>query len=151
MLRQSAAVDANMLGNNKRGEAAMRGEKEAKLRRHGGGGKGGPPKREKIKSVKMDSAAQVQAAAQALKQLRNLFSNDPAGMMELFREIDSSGDGLVSRTEFALAIRALGLNLPKPELGLLFRELDPDGSGEIEYHELRAALEGGGASEGGVA
>ena len=60
--------------------------------------------------------------------------------LEMTPASDESGDGLVSRSEFALACRALSLNLPKGELGLLFEALDPDGSGSIEYHELRAAL-----------
>ena len=77
-----------------------------------------------------------------LEQLRSLFAASPAQVMELFREIDASGDGLLDRTEFNLAIRALGLRLPKQELGLLFQQLDPDGSGEIEYHELKASLMG---------
>ena len=82
-------------------------------------------------------------AAQALSQLRVLFSESPAQVMDLFREIDTSGDGLVSRGEFGLAIRALGIHLPKDELARLFRELDPDRSNTIEYHELRASLCGG--------
>jgi Ca2+-binding EF-hand superfamily protein len=60
--------------------------------------------------------------------------------MQLFREIDESGDALISRREFSLAMRALSLNLPKSELTMLFQMLDPDGSNTIDYEELCAAL-----------
>jgi len=161
------AVDAAVLGNNVRGEAAARSEREANLRRTNtmkkgvanvaaaqrvkGAGRGGSKGGSKgsgggVPGVPggLDAGNAAACAAQALTQLRALFANDPSGMMELFREIDTSGDGLVSRSEFGLAIRALGLHLPKTEFALLFATLDPDGSGEIEYHELRAALESNG-------
>ena len=60
--------------------------------------------------------------------------------MQLFREIDESGDALISRRELSLAMRALSLNLPKSELIILFQTLDPDGSNSIDYEELCAAL-----------
>ena len=149
MLRQSVEVDAKMLGGVK-GAAALRGEKEAQLLRHDKGGKGakggGALKAAAAKSKKeLDAGAKAACAAQALAQLRELFAASPTQVMDLFREIDTSGDGLISRPEFALAIRALGLNLPKVELTQLFKLLDPDGSGEIEYSEMRSALMGGDA------
>jgi Ca2+-binding EF-hand superfamily protein len=70
-----------------------------------------------------------------------VFGAAPEKVMLLFKEIDTSGDGLVSRKEFALAMRALGLALPHRELRLLFESLDPDRSNSIDYAELREALE----------
>jgi hypothetical protein len=117
-LRQSVAVDAAVLGNNVRGEAAARSEREANLRRTNtmkkgvanvaaaqrvkGAGRGGSKGGSKgsgggVPGVPggLDVGTAAACAAQALTQLRALFANDPSGMMELFREIDTSGDGLV--------------------------------------------------------
>ena len=133
-LRQSAAVDAKMLGVH--GSVALRSEQDAQLKRTGAG-----RVRKGVGNVASGlDASKAARAAEVLDMLRNLFSSSPEKMMELFREIDESGDGLVSRQEFALACRALSLSLPKKELKMLFQTLDPDGSGSIEYHEMRGAL-----------
>ena len=133
-LRQSAVVDAKMLGVH--GSVALRSEQAAKLKRTGAGTRKG------VGNVasRLD-ASRAARASEVLDMLRSCFASSPEKMMELFREIDESGDGLVSRKEFALACRALSLSLPKSELNMLFETLDPDGSGSIEYHEMRAALE----------
>ena len=97
------------------------------------------------KGVLEDVAARVDlkadSANEVLALLRATFSKQPAKVMQLFREIDESGDGLISRKEFTLACRALSIVLPKREMMILFKTLDPDGSNSIEYGELRAALE----------
>ena len=78
------------------------------------------------------------SAGLTLAQLRGLFAGSPSQVLELFREIDESGDGIINRSEFTLAIRALGLSLPPEELKELFRLLDPDGSGTIDAREFTA-------------
>lgn len=137
MLRQSAAVDARVLGGVE-GQKALESERRARLTR------ASPNARRGVASVlgggELDAAKAARAAG-VVEQLRQLFAASPARMMDLFREIDESGDGLISRRELSLAMRALGLSLPKDELALLFKQLDPDGSNAIEYHELRAVLE----------
>ena len=128
MLRQSRAVDAKMLGGIA-GEVALKAEEGAMLKRQKRTGIDG--------NIKLEEA---RLAADVLQQLRGLFAGSPRMVMELFRDIDTSGDGLVSRSEFSLAMRALGLSLPKRELRLLFEELDPDGSNAIDFRELRDTL-----------
>ena len=142
MLRQSAAVDAKVLGGVA-GEKALQAERNAKLKRTSKNAREGVGK-----IAREFDPAKAARAAEVLAQLKQLFAASPSRMLELFREIDESGDGMVSRKEFALAMRALGLSLPKDELTLLFKQLDPDGSNTIEYHELRAVLEEGSSADG---
>ena len=76
------------------------------------------------KGVLEDVAARVDlkadSANEVLALLRATFSKQPAKVMQLFREIDQSGDGLISRKEFTLACRALSIVLPKREMMILF-------------------------------
>jgi Ca2+-binding EF-hand superfamily protein len=133
MLRQSAAVDARMVGGAK-GRVALKAEREAKLKRTKNERKG-------VNRLVALNPAKIVRGRELLAELKSLFSAMPADkLMDLFREIDQSGDGIIDQAEFNLAIRALGFSLPKDELKLLFRQLDPDSSGTIEYHELRQAL-----------
>lgn len=67
-----------------------------------------------------------------------------------FREWDTNGDGLIQRDEFHDAVRLLGFDaadVPNEAIDALFDELDADGSGECEYHELKQAIEGRPPSE----
>ena len=142
MLRQSAEVDSEMIGGVA-GHKALKGERAARLKRTSQGG--AQIKQPGGKGVLEDVAARVDlkadSANEVLALLRATFSKQPAKVMQLFREIDQSGDGLISRKEFTLACRALSIVLPKREMMILFKTLDPDGSNSIEYGELRAALE----------
>ena len=137
MLRQSAEVDAAMAGGAQ-GRVALDSEVKAKLKRTSapsGNRAGGAGTSILASDVKATLAREV------LDQLKAVFGAAPEKVMLLFKEIDTSGDGLVSRKEFALAMRALGLALPHRELRLLFESLDPDRSNSIDYAELREALE----------
>lgn len=58
----------------------------------------------------------------------------------LFRDIDTDGSGTLSVTEFAVAIKALGLRFPKAELRRILTAIDTNGSGQIDYLEFIAAF-----------
>ncbi|EOD21783.1 hypothetical protein EMIHUDRAFT_60191, partial [Emiliania huxleyi CCMP1516] len=63
-----------------------------------------------------------------------------ARVLDLFRALDRNEDGLVSRGELRSKLMGLGLQVSPHELNELFYALDPDGSGAIDYEELRRAL-----------
>ena len=91
---------------------------------------------EKVVTLPTDPA-KAQRAAEGLQVLRNaLATNGKQLVMDLFCEIDLSGDGRVSLPEFRLAMRALGMQLPKLQIAELFRLFDADRSGYIEFREL---------------
>merc|ERR1719409_2091616 len=59
---------------------------------------------------------------------------------EYFRQADQSGDGALSTEEVEKMIRRLGIQLSKDQLRDIFREVDKDQSGEIEFDEYCAMM-----------
>jgi len=66
-----------------------------------------------------------------------------ARVLDFFRQMDSNFDGCISEGEMGYALNALGLNASPKELKALFRALDPDGNGVVEFGELQRALKQG--------
>jgi len=75
------------------------------------------------------------------EQLKDVLTKNAGRVIDLFREWDADGDGVVSRKEFHKAMPALGLEVPKKEIDALFDTWDPDNSGSIEYSELKKLLQ----------
>ena len=58
-----------------------------------------------------------------------MLTQNAVRVVDLFREWDDNGDGLVSKKEFGKALRAIGVTAPKEEIDELFESFDVDGSG----------------------
>ena len=67
-------------------------------------------------------------------------------VIDLFREWDEDGDGVVTKKEFRKAMPLLGFDAPREMVDQLFDELDPDGGGAISTVELNKALRRGGGA-----
>jgi len=97
-----------------------------------------------IDLVTTRSAREEQRAETALaeqkKDLRTLLNEQGPKLFDLFREWDSDGNGGVDKYEFRKAVTALGYTPPKSQIDALFDSMDVDGSGVIEYDELKNAL-----------
>ena len=74
------------------------------------------------------------------EQLVNILVTHRARVLDLFREWDEDGDGLVDVCEFRAALSLLGYDAPKPDINALFRLFDSDASGAISFDELHRAL-----------
>ena len=62
-------------------------------------------------------------------------------VVDLFREWDADGNGVVTKAEFRKAMPLLGLkDVPKKDIDAVFDSFDPDGSGELEMKELEKLL-----------
>jgi Ca2+-binding EF-hand superfamily protein/predicted esterase len=64
-------------------------------------------------------------------------------LVDLFRAWDEDGNGKVDAYEFYKAIRALGFPVEESDTNLVFKSLDADGSGQLEYAELNEKLRAG--------
>ena len=63
--------------------------------------------------------------------------------MDLFREWDTDGSGIITAAEFERALTALGLDAPKGAVIALFDEFDADGDGHREVDRTRIRDAGG--------
>jgi len=81
---------------------------------------------------------------------------------ELFTKFDVDGSGTLSQMEFERMLRVLDTSITQQQVDALWRFVDADGNGQVELHELCAALRAaeleasdptswGGAAAGGAA
>ena len=75
-----------------------------------------------------------------LAQLSALMSRKKVQAITLFREMDVDKNGRLDRLEFRAAMGLLGLDAPAPMVDALFKKIDADGEGEIQYAELQQSL-----------
>ena len=92
-----------------------------------------------LAKVDIDEASDKSVA----EQLRTILSKNAVRVIDLFREWDEDGDGVVSKKEFRKAMPLLGLEVPKKEIDALFDSWDPDGSGSLTLKELDKKLRRG--------
>ena len=92
-----------------------------------------------LAKVDIDEASDKSVA----EQLRTILSKNAVRVIDLFREWDEDGDGVVSKKEFRKAMPLLGLEVPKKEIDALFESWDPDGSGRLELKEIEKQLRRG--------
>ena len=74
------------------------------------------------------------------EQLADALSSRWSRILDLFREWDADGTGLIDVKEFKKALTALGLDASDEEAAELFATFDRDGSGEVEFREFHRAL-----------
>lgn len=60
--------------------------------------------------------------------------------VDLFRQIDESGDGVVSPEEFRTGLESFGFSPSKNEFHELMKVLDRDGDGEVDFREFDKAI-----------
>ena len=70
---------------------------------------------------------------------------------DLCREADKNRDGKISRMEFRWLVRSLRFQASTSDVDAVFDTFDADGSGYLEYAELKAAVQHGGAGGAGDA
>ena len=77
----------------------------------------------------------------SIASMRDKLSSQASRVVDLFKQWDKNGDGMISQSEFMRAMPYLGLQDCLPiEVASLFNAFDPDGSGEISFRELHRML-----------
>eukprot|EP00964_Phaeocystis_antarctica_P035246 scaffold20132_cov48-Phaeocystis_antarctica.AAC.1 len=73
-------------------------------------------------------------------QLKEGLMKSGLRVIELFKEWDTDGDGIVSKEEFRKAMGLLGFSASTEDIDALFDSWDPDGSGMLSMDELAKEL-----------
>ena len=74
------------------------------------------------------------------EKARKFLAKNMQKAINLFRKMDTSGDGLIDQNELRVGLKTLGLILNDNEFNGLWSGLDADGSGACDLKELEAAL-----------
>src|SRR5437667_5807560 len=101
----------------------------------GSGGSGCSQISPETMSALLDAQSQSSAAS------TTAFKSRSAALKDLFGQIDSDGDGKITKSEFEEALGAGGTNLTQADS--VFGKLDKDGDGSVSLKELASALKGG--------
>jgi Ca2+-binding EF-hand superfamily protein len=112
--------------------AGIEVQQRHELRRTAGGRRGAALS----SSVQLDRSGGKDVA----ELLREALAANAVRVLDLFRDWDEDGSGLIDRDEFFKAMPTLGIHVSRPEADELFAAFDADGSGNIEYRELDKLL-----------
>jgi calcium-binding protein CML len=74
------------------------------------------------------------------QQIKRALAANAVRVLDLFREWDENGDGLISEAEFFRAMPLLGIHVGKKEVLDLFKALDHDGDGVVAFREFNRML-----------
>ena len=85
-------------------------------------------------------ATHAKGNAEVVDQLREQLSFNRARIIDVFLTWDEDNSGSIDSKEFWLALRSLGMEVPRHAANELFDQFDADGSGEIDFRELNAQL-----------
>jgi len=69
-----------------------------------------------------------------------------SALKDLFSQLDTNGDGQISKSEFENALGAGGTNIAQADA--VFNKLDTNGDGSVSLNELKSALQGAGGKGG---
>jgi len=93
-------------------------------------------------------SALLAAQSQAGTTSSTSTSTSPSDALQnLFNDIDTNGDGSITKAEFENALGAGGTNTAAADQ--VFNQLDTNGDGTVSLDELKSALQGAGGHHGG--
>ena len=91
-----------------------------------------------------DAALAAQArelrGQQIASQIKAALEKASVRTVELFRDWDTDGNGVIDKKEFEKAIMGLGVKATKEEISDLFERWDTDKSGAIDFKEMDRAI-----------
>jgi Ca2+-binding EF-hand superfamily protein len=73
-------------------------------------------------------------------QIRRALAANSVRVMDLFREWDQNGDGVLEMDEFLRAMPMLGIHAGKKEVDDLFKSMDGDGDGIVTFKEFNRMM-----------
>jgi hypothetical protein len=101
-----------------------------------------PPHSIPVNFLQLQPSGQDWVELHKRNRLRKMIKEKFPDTERAFLVMDESGDGSLSRKEFARGLRILGIELKAHELANLMELLDDDGGGEIDSEEFVAFVNG---------
>ena len=129
----SGSIEYSELNRKLRQFSGVEAINKHALRRTAGGRKGAALSTQ----VKLDTAP---GARPVVDQMRDFLAANAVRVIDLFRDWDDDGNGMIEKSEFRQALSHLGLEARVEQYDALFDSFDADGSGTIEFTELNAQL-----------
>ena len=83
---------------------------------------------------------QPQPGVDVVTQIRHALGANHGKVIDIFRDLDEDGNGVITRGELARMLPVLGLGVSREEADDFFDSLDTDGSDSIDFHELKNKL-----------
>ena len=81
------------------------------------------------------------ASNKALEKLKGVMSDEGKSVEDLFKEMDTDGDGTINGPELYKGIKSIaGEALTPDPVSAIIKSLDTDGDNRIDVMELRNAL-----------
>ena len=101
----------------------------------------GPTQRERFEKEREEWSQRNRTMQFGSKELKEVLCNNMTAVGSLFQIWDENGDGVITRDEFAHAVKVLDVPVPPEVSYAVFQEFDHDGSGTVSSAEfLRFAL-----------
>ena len=97
-------------------------------------------KKKKLKK-QLKEASGITEKAELKSSLKDALQRSANKVVELFKQWDADGSGVVERSEFVGVVKALGfVDYADDEIVKVFDSFDGNRSGRLSYKEMRAAL-----------
>ena len=82
------------------------------------------------------------------KKVQKYLKKNMSRAIDLFRKIDTSGDGYIDKGEFSKGMKLLGLKMSQEHFDIFWKVIDSDGGGYVDTKELFDTLKEGGQPGG---
>jgi Ca2+-binding EF-hand superfamily protein len=82
----------------------------------------------------------VDAVEEVGKRVKKYLAKNMARAIDLFRKMDTSGDGYLDKEEMENGLTLLGLKMVKKDFDLFWKSIDEDDGGYVDTNELLTAL-----------
>jgi len=89
--------------------------------------------------IELPHAGETSALDEALMAIKQAASNSFVQSLDIkkvFKDLDTSGDGMLSIEEMVIGLKHMGVILDDETADILFRHFDSDGSGSIHFGEF---------------
>ncbi len=87
-------------------------------------------------TIKTESSSGNTWNEDIFEKLRQIIRTSPKSFEDIFKEMDSDGNGVISQQEFRNALRKLNLGVTSREIDKVMARIDSNADGKIDWKEF---------------